>query len=60
MSWGGRGLWPRAAVRIEALDADCDRPAYAQHREQKRGGSTNVISCPSVSVAFSAHVEFTS
>lgn len=42
-------------MRIKALDADCDRPANAEQGEQKRGGSTNVISCPSVSVAFSLH-----
>ena len=43
MSWGRRGLWPRAAVRIKALDADCDRPANAEQGEQKRGDATDVI-----------------
>ena len=43
MPWGRRGLWSRAAVRIKALDADCDHPAQAKQGEQERGDSTDVI-----------------
>ena len=43
MPWGRRGLWSRAAVRIKALDADCDRPANAEQGEQKWGDATDVI-----------------